>query len=111
MAEEIAAKFILANGFVIVERNWIHGKLEIDIIAQNQNMIVFIEVKYRKNSDFGRPESAVDPSKARRIIQAADQYLNEREIDLMPRFDIIALTGSGENLNITHYPNAFRPEA
>ncbi len=108
-AEEEAARFMFANGYVILERNWRHKNLEIDIIAQNETCIVFAEVKFRKNTHFGDPLKAVDDDKINHILKAADHYLETHEIDLNPRFDIIAITKENDQLCISHYPEAFLP--
>ena len=58
--EELAAAFLRQKGYVIVERNWKMGHRDIDIIAKDDDMMVFVEVKTRRNRVFGEPEDAVD---------------------------------------------------
>lgn len=69
MAEDIAAEYLLTNGYIIRERNWrIGNKIEIDIIAEKDGIIVFVEVKARKG-DFQSPEETVDSPKRKKMIQ------------------------------------------
>jgi putative endonuclease len=108
-AEEEAVKFLLACGYIILERNWRHAKNEIDIIAQNHTHIIFVEVKFRKNNEFGTPLEAVSEAQTSRIMDASDHYLNENEIDLMPRFDVISIKKQNHQFDINHHQDVFRP--
>ncbi len=105
---EAKAKAFLENkGYSVLESNWRSGKLEIDIIAQNQNTLVFIEVKLRNNNDFGEPEFFVNPKKQNFIIRAANAYIEEKQIELESRFDIISL--NIEKAELIHLEGAFFP--
>jgi putative endonuclease len=105
--EDIAAKYLQKKGYEIIERNWQFEKLEIDIIAKVQNLYVFVEVKTRKNEVFGFPEEAVDQRKAEKIIEAADIYLSENEIENEIRFDIVSVI-LNENLEkVYHIEDGF----
>jgi len=73
--EKIAAAHLKANGYSILERNWSTGRREIDIIAENENYIVFIEVKTRTVDFQIHPRDAVSVPKQRNIIFAADIFL------------------------------------
>lgn len=113
IGEEEAAKILQTKGFRIVERNWRMGHLEVDLIAENKNEIVFVEVKARTTT-FGSkmPEEYVDEIKKRRIIAAANAYIKYRRIEKTPRFDIIGILVSTLNNEITyrnHIENAFQP--
>jgi putative endonuclease len=106
--ENAAAEWLAKRGFRILERNWRCRKYEIDLVAEHEGMMVFVEVKTRKNDDFGEPELFVTPAKQRRIISAAHFYLRDRDIALESRFDIVSvLLGSGPAA-IHHLPDAFR---
>lgn len=108
-AEQIAADFLIAEGYVIRERNWRLGNtLEIDIIAEKGKEMVFIEVKAR-SGDWDAPEDAVDNKKIRKIVRGADIYLRNLPYAYDYRFDIIAITGDAGNYSIEHYPDAFFP--
>lgn len=106
--EDIAKRFLEANGYSIVDCNWRIGKLEIDIVARCGDTIVFVEVKTRSGTDFGEPESFVNPAKQKHLIKAANAYLLERNINLEARFDIIAVLKNNNSHTVKHLPDAFR---
>ena len=102
---EVAAReYLRAQGYRILEENF-SGKMgEIDLIAEDQDTIVFVEVIARESTDFGYPIEAITPQKIRKITLTAQQYLVMRRLmgrDV--RFDVIEVL-RGE---ITHTPNAF----
>ena len=96
-------------GFKIREKNWRHGHDEIDIIAEDQEFIIFVEVKTRKNKNYGSPEVFVNRKKQGFMIRAANTYMIRKDLDKEARFDIIAVTGLGPNPEVVHIPNAFYP--
>ena len=104
--EDRAAAFLAAAGYRIITRNF-HSRLgEIDIIAQKDAYIVFVEVKARKNSSTVGGVEAVSTSKQRKIIQTALFYLAGHRCNLQPRFDIIEVLPT----RINHLQNAFDAE-
>jgi len=107
--EDIAASYLEELGYKIIKRNWRYGKDEIDIIAETGNFIVFAEVKTRSSSYFGDPEDAVDNQKQRFMVRAADAYVNQKEIDLEVRFDIISIIHNKNETRINHLKDAFYP--
>ena len=109
-AEQIAADYLLARGYVIRERRWRCGasKKEIDIIAEKDAVMVFVEVKARTCADTD-PAEAVDARKIRFLTQAADNYLAELPYDYSYRFDIIGITGTAVQHGIEHIEDAFLP--
>ena len=107
--EEEAVQLLLAKGYTILHRNWYSGKKELDIVAtdkENKTLIV-IEVKTRKNIDFGQPEEAINTKKIRRIIASTDAYIRKFNIDLPIRFDIITVIGEAPAFTIEHIEDAF----
>lgn len=108
-AEERACRHLEGAGFTIVERNYRTMGGEIDIVARQADVLVFVEVRSREVPGFGTPEESVTPAKRRRIVAAARRYLSSvppsswREA----RFDVIAIEGSGETAALRHYPAAF----
>lgn len=96
-------------GFKILETNWRHKHKEIDIIAEIQSFIVFVEVKTRDNNSFGRPEEFVTKKQQRHIIFAANEYLIANDIEKEARFDIISITTGNGDPEIVHIPDAFYP--
>jgi putative endonuclease len=106
--EDAAASFLVKKGYKILNRNWRVSANEIDIIAENDNFIVFIEVKTRSGNYLEHPSTAVTVSKQKGIIRAADQYIRKYNIDKESRFDIITIIKNNE-FEITHIENAFYP--
>ena len=107
--EDIAADFLSNNNFKIIERNYRYGHGEIDIIAKDGEILVFIEVKTRKNLEFGPPELAITKSKQSQIRKISEAYLIDKNItDMDCRIDVVAILME-KNLppKITHIENAF----
>ena len=96
-------------GFEIVETNWHFHRYEIDIIAKKGDLLLIVEVKTRATDYFGDPEDAVDYKKRKRIIESADAYIEERELDVDARFDIIAIVKKDNNVLLRHIEDAFSP--
>ena len=113
IGENEAAKILEAKGFRIIERNWRMGHLEVDLIAENRNEIVFTEVKARTTTFGDRmPEENVDEIKRKRMVAAANAYIKYRKIEKNPRFDIIGILVNPESGEVTyrnHMENAFQP--
>jgi len=92
IGEEAAIAFLEHQGFSILEKNFQNKLGEIDIIAQDGDVICFIEVKTRKTSAFGSPFESVTPAKQRQIIRVAVSYLKFKgKSDMQARFDVIAV--------------------
>ena len=113
IGEEEAAKILERKRLRVIERNWLMGHLEVDLIAENRKEIVFVEVKAR-TSTYGNilPEEYVDETKRKRIIAAANAYIKYRKIEKTPRFDIIGILvhpGTHEITYRNHIENAFSP--
>ncbi len=108
--EEIAAKYLAENGFKILVRNYHYGHGEIDIVAEDDGVLVFVEVKTRKNLEFGEPEYAITKKKIQQIKKMAELYLFDKEIEEADcRFDVVSvLMENPSNPQITHYQNAFQ---
>ena len=97
--ELLAANHLQSEGYVIRHRNWRCGHKELDIVAEKDGTLVFVEVKTRKDVLFGLPEDAVTNGKIRRIVSSADAYLRKYAIDLPVRFDLITIvTGEGAEI-------------
>lgn len=105
--ETIAADYLRNNNFQIIALNWRYLKLEVDIIAENDEFIIFIEVKTRRSIRWGNPEEAVNDIKIRRIIEAADFYINENNIDKPARFDVITILLNNNKIELNHIEDAF----
>ena len=108
--EELALAFYTENQYTILEKNWQLNHLEVDIIAKNDEYIVFCEVKTRSGNAFGEPQQSVTKPKQLNIIRAANYYVLKHQIKLDVRFDIIAITFNGEEYTLEHLPFAFTPK-
>jgi len=108
--EELALAFYQENQYTILEKNWQLNHLEVDIIAKNEEYIVFCEVKTRSGNAFGNPQDFVTKPKQQNIIRAANYYVLKHQIQLEVRFDIISILFNGEQNRLEHIPFAFTPK-
>lgn len=107
-AEQIAFEYFLKQGYVILERNWKLGKIEIDVILRKDRTVVFVEVKARAHGN-NDPVDAVTTKKRSLMIKGADVYLRQLPYLYAYRFDIFTVTGNASDYEICHYPDAFMP--
>ncbi|MCM1369669.1 MAG: YraN family protein [Candidatus Amulumruptor caecigallinarius] len=106
--EELAYEYFLKNGYTIRERNWRCNKIEIDLILQLDNTIIFVEVKARKEGTQD-PVDAVNRKKQLMMIRGADIYLRMLDKPHEFRFDIVTFKGDRKEFEFRHYPDAFMP--
>lgn len=109
--EEIAAAFLTARGYRVLERNFRCKGGEVDIVARDpgSKSLVFVEVKARRDLTYGVPQLAVTPFKQRQISKAALTWIaRNRQHDQNARFDVIAilLDANGRHA-VEHIVNAF----
>ena len=104
--EDVAAAFLQQKGFRIVERNWKCGHKEIDLIVTDEQLLLFVEVKTRRNDFFGDPAEAVGWRTAEHLLNAMEQYICTNQIDMSVRFDILSVTGSPSSYQIELLENA-----
>lgn len=109
LGEDIAAEWLQQHGYTIRDRNWRSGRTEIDIIAENDQFIVFAEVKTRSSDYLADPAAAVNVPKQRTIIFAASSYIKIKNLAKEARFDIITVVAGGQQRVIDHIENAFYP--
>lgn len=102
--ENQAVAFLRACGLHIKARNFRSGKREIDIIAQDEDCIVFIEVKIRKGETYGMPEEFVSSAQEQRILEAAEDWIHANQWTGKIRFDIIAIS---KQSGLEHIQDAF----
>lgn len=100
LGEEIASKYLINKGYLIIQKNFRTKFGEIDIIARDGRYLVFIEVKLRKSLNLGYPREAVDYYKQQRIRNLANLYLAKKRIkDAFIRFDVVEIM-LDENENV-----------
>lgn len=111
-AENAAAKFLKAKGYIILERNYRNKFGEIDIIAKQEGVICFLEVKARHSLNLGFPQEAVSISKQRKIGRVAVSYLKSNNLLECPaRFDVLALLYANNQPEISLIADAFELNA
>ena len=108
-AEVLAEEMLRQKGYRIVEKNLRLGGGELDLIAEDQGTLVFIEVKARRTNQFGGASYAINTRKKRQIIKLAACYLSQRGLcNQNCRFDAILVTGTeGNSSKLTHLEQAF----
>lgn len=109
LAERFIAEKYIKNGYQILARNWYHHPAEIDIIAQKDDLLIFVEVKARSSNDFINPEEAVNAKKKSLIVRAANAYIEEKDLDLECRFDIAVVLKKPDGLASKVFVDAFAP--
>ncbi len=109
LGENLAAEQLTARGYRVVARNYRHSHAEIDLIAWDGDILVFIEVKTRKNSDFGHPSGFLSAAQQKRISHAASHYMEEIDYDWEIRFDVIAVILEGPEPTVEHVEDAWFP--
>ena len=120
LGEDIAADYLEKNGYRIVRRNQRFGKNELDIVCEDDNYIIFVEVKtrsclYPESGAFGIPSRAVDEGKRKNTVKASRDYLTANYINKQPRIDVIEVYMLEQKssfktptvLKVNHIRNAF----
>lgn len=109
MGESAGARYLDARGYTILHRNWRCEAGEVDIIAQDEHYLIFVEVKTRRTNELGSPAEAVTSERRKRYERIASHYLHAAECDFMPiRFDVLSIEASPDNkAYIRHYLDAF----
>ena len=108
--EMLAARYLAGVGLAVLEYNWRSGHKEIDIIAKERDVLVFVEVKTRSSEAYGDVHEAVTPRKMRNVILAAEAYMESAKVDLPVRFDVVTVVPVGDTHRIEHIRDAFYPE-
>jgi len=105
--EQLAVEFLLKQGYEICTQNYRYRKAEIDIIARQGETLAIIEVKSRNMGFLEDVSTTINTKKRRLLVEAADQYVQERDLDIEVRFDIITVIKKGTKFKIDHLENAF----
>lgn len=108
-AEDQACRFLRRQGLRLIARNYHCRQGEIDLIMQDADNLVFVEVRYRRQSRYGSGLESVDRRKQQRIAHCAAHYLHRhpRAAELAARFDVVALTPGADEPRIEWIRNAF----
>lgn len=107
LAEKLAVDALRKKGFVILETNFQNRFGEIDIIAQDKDILVFVEVKAKKGIEFGLPEEMISSYKLRKVKNMALIYMKGKTLPC--RIDVMAVILSSDNelVRLTHYENVY----
>ena len=98
-AESRAVQLLVRRGYTIVERNFRCQTGELDVVARDGDVLVFVEVRSRANSDHGHAAEMVDVRKQRKVAKVAMHYIGLRDpVFAKSRFDVVAITGDEEVL-------------
>jgi putative endonuclease len=90
--EALAAVYLSEKGYKILHQNWRYSRWEVDIIAEKDGILHFVEVKTRRTGKFGHPEENVDKKKMQNLINAAEAYLYQQPQWKRIQFDVLAIT-------------------
>jgi len=108
-AEQWADNYLQQHGLSLISKNYACRRGEIDLIMQDNDTLVFVEVRYRKSSTFGSALESVDRKKQTKLIFTAEHYLQQQESSFSNyRFDVIAITHEKNSPSITWVKNAFQ---
>jgi len=106
--EDLASRYLRKKGYKVLARNYKNRLGEIDIIAEKDNVVVFVEVKTRSGSRFGHPFEAVNKTKRQKLQKVALLYLKRYPRQYPARFDVLSITiREKSNPLIEHITNAF----
>lgn len=107
--EALAKQHLQNLGHRILASNWRCRRYEVDLISIADQVLVFTEVKTRSSERFGAPELSVVHKKQRLLVEAAELYLSQNQLQLPVRFDIIAICRINNNFTVKHLQDAFYP--
>lgn len=105
--EKQAVAFLKDKGYKILKTNYRYLKHEVDILAQYKGELIAVEVKTRSTRDFGDPQDFVKPTQIKSIVTAVDAFMEQRDLDLEVRFDIIAVIYINGKYELNHIEDAF----
>lgn len=109
--ENIAIDHLVKHDYIILEKNWRYKKAEIDIIAQKDNLLIIIEVKSRSSAFFGNPEDFVSQQKLDFMVDAAQIYMEQKNLQCEVRFDVIGILFYKDNtFQLQHFEDIYFPE-
>ncbi|PRX57304.1 YraN family protein [Flagellimonas meridianipacifica] len=105
--ERIAANFLKEKGYQILEQNYRYDRAEVDILAQKEGTLVVVEVKSRTSDFLEDISQVINQGKIKRLVKAADHYIQENNLDVEVRFDVIIVKGGSKGFEVEHLESAF----
>ncbi len=111
LGEEIAVRSLCRKGYLILARNWRSGRNELDIVARQGPVVVFVEVKARRPGPQPAAQ-ALTPRQRRRLARAARDWIGAHPLEgIEYRFDVVAVTVlPGKSPSVEHIPDAFHAD-
>lgn len=107
-AEDLAAAWLAERGYVVLDRNHATRQGEVDLVCRAGQVLCFVEVRSRAASTHGTPEETVDRRKALRVVAAATDWARRHgALEDEIRFDVLAVTGHGQDLAFELFEGAF----
>ena len=105
--EVIAIKYLQKNNYTILDTNYKFWRFwEVDIIAKSDDLVIFIEVKYRTNISYWIPEESITPNKLRKCRKTVEYYVVKNKLDFEKvRFDVITILKEKSSYKVKHYKN------
>ena len=106
--EAAAARLLVAKRYRILDRNWRQGRLELDLVCEDGDEVVFVEVKTRTAGTLTSPADGMSSKKRQSLIKAARCWLAAHKAwDRACRFDVVCVTDAGQEVRLEHHTNAF----
>jgi putative endonuclease len=106
-AENACCEYLLQKGLKLLTKNFRGSKGEIDIVMEENNTLVFVEVRFRKNNYFGGAAASVTPKKQKRIVATAEQYLQQETSIKNGRIDVVAMSKKPQNTTQSNYKEEY----
>jgi putative endonuclease len=112
LGERIAARWLVRDGWQVVDRRWRSGRRDLDLVAIRENVVAFVEVKTRRSTWSGGPVEAVNWRKQRELTRSAQAWIDQRGVLLAPqpavfRFDVVGVVASRDGVGVCHVTAAF----
>lgn len=107
-AEDLALRYLEAQGLTLVMRNFRCRTGELDLIMRDGGSLVFVEVRSRRHVRYGTPAESVTRAKQQKLLRAATFYLQRQRLDLPCRFDVVAILRPGGEPHIEWIRDAFQ---
>jgi putative endonuclease len=111
-AEQLACRYLQTQGLKLLQRNFYCRGGEIDLVMQHGDSLVFVEVRYRQHTTYGRAAETISERKQSRVIRCAQYYINlHQRWNTATRFDVVSIEGEPGQLQLEWIRDAFRADA
>lgn len=105
--EQLVAEYLIQQGCMVLEKNWRWKKAEVDLIARNKEILLFVEVKTRSTAAFFNLQEAIPAKKQLLLTEAAEAYCQQNNIVAEIRMDIAVIIGNSKQYQLNYIPAAF----